>query len=69
MVGKGIRKISAEAVLTAIVVPVIFWFFSFVISSYQSFAEVQDIKDDIKEIKTDVKTLLKTTGGGHYGRN
>ena len=24
---------------------------------------------DIKEIKTDVKTLLKTTRGGNYGRD
>lgn len=57
--GKELRKISGEAVLTAVLVPVAFWFFSFVLSSYQSFAEVSNIKEDIKEIKADVKTLLR----------
>ena len=57
------KKIGAEAILTGIIAPLIiglvFWFSSFVISTYTLMAEVTDQKSDILEIKADVKTLLK----------
>jgi len=70
---KQIRKWGAEAILTGMVLPLIvgflFWFISFVITSYQTMAEVSNLKSDIVEIKenvkdtnTDVKEILKTIG-------
>jgi hypothetical protein len=62
-----LKKIGAEAILTAILVPVIFWFAGFVVSSYNTMAEVSNLKSDIEEVKltvketnVDVKDILKT---------
>jgi hypothetical protein len=51
------KKIGAEAILATIVIPVIFWFAGFVISSYNTFAEVNNQKEDLREIKQDVKDI------------
>ena len=51
------KKIGAEAILTAIIVPLLFWFAGFVISSYNTFAEVSNQKEDLREIKQDVKEI------------
>lgn len=55
------KKIGAEAILTAIVAPffigTVFWFTSFVFSTYSAIAEVQNQKNDIQEIKIDVKEV------------
>lgn len=51
------KRIGAEAILTAIIIPVIFWFAGFVVSSYNTFAEVNNQKEDLQEIKQDVKEI------------
>lgn len=51
------KKIGAEAILSVIVAPLIIWFISFVFLSYQTRAEVEDQKNDIQEIKQDVKYI------------
>ena len=62
------RKISAEVILSVIAAPIFFWFLSFVLSSYQTQADVQDTKNDIQEIKEDVKYiknyLMENRNGG-----
>jgi hypothetical protein len=50
-------KIGAEAILAVIIAPLVVWFASFVLSSYQVAAEVSNIKEDIHEIKQDVKEI------------
>ncbi|MEY3786532.1 MAG: hypothetical protein RLZ75_737 [Pseudomonadota bacterium] len=56
-----IKKIGAEAILTSIFAPIIigvlFWFVSFVVSTYQVMGEVNNQKSDILEIKQDVKDV------------
>lgn len=60
---KWFRKIGAEAILTSMIAPIVLsllaWFASFVYTTYQAVAEVSNIKDDLKEIKTDVKDVKK----------
>jgi len=51
------KKFGAEAILTALIVPVLFWFAGFVVSSYNTFAEVSNQKEDLREIKQDVKEI------------
>lgn len=55
------KKIGAEAILTVIVAPLLigflFWFAGFVISTYSIMAEVTNSKGDIQEIKQDVKEI------------
>lgn len=51
------KKIGAEAILTALVLPIIAWFFGFVFSSYKTQADVENTKSDIQEIKQDVKYI------------
>ena len=51
------KKIGAEAILAVIVAPVVVWFAGFVLSSYQVAAEVSSLKEDIHEIRTDVKEI------------
>jgi uncharacterized membrane protein len=55
------KKLGAEAILTTIFAPlligVVFWFFSFVLSSYQLRSEVDGQSSDIQEIKQDVKDI------------
>jgi hypothetical protein len=51
------KRIGAEAILTAIIVPVSFWFATFIISAYETRAEVSDLKNDILEIKQDTKYI------------
>lgn len=51
------KKIGAEVVLASIIIPVIFWFAGFVVSSYNVFAEVNNQKEDLREIKQDVKEI------------
>lgn len=51
------KKLGAEAILTAMLTPFIVWFVSFVISSYKIEAEVENTKSDIQEIKQDVKYI------------
>ena len=58
--GSGfIKKIGADTILAAIVIPIIAWFFSFVFSTYSAIGEVSSVKDDIKEIKRDVRDINK----------
>lgn len=56
------KKFFAESILTAIFAPLIVafigWFGVFVVSTYQAMATIENQSADIKEIKTDVKTLL-----------
>jgi cell division protein FtsL len=57
------KKLGAEAILVSIVVPLIFWFAGFIISTYELKAEVSDLRSDVSEIKSDVKevkTILMT---------
>ena len=56
------KKIGAETILAVIVAPVAIWFFSFIVNTYQVAAEVSNIKEDIREIKADVKVLLMNKG-------
>jgi len=51
------RKISADIILTAIILPMILWFISFIFTSYQTQAEVESMGQDISEIKQDVKEI------------
>jgi cell division protein FtsL len=55
------KRLGAEAILTTIFAPliigVVFWFFSFVLSSYQLRSEVEGQNSDIQEIKQDVKDI------------
>jgi cell division protein FtsL len=51
------NKITLEAIIITIMAPVIGWFISFVISSYQSQAEISNIKSDILEIKKDTRFI------------
>ena len=63
------KKIGADAILTAVFVPIVFWFAGFVISSYNTFAEVNNQKEDLKEIKQDVKEIKNflINNGGKNG--
>lgn len=55
------KKIGAEAILATIIAPLaigfVFWFSGFVISTYNAIAEINSQKDDILEIKQDVKEV------------
>lgn len=55
------KKLFAESVLSIIVAPIIlsilYWFSAFVITTYQAIAEVNNQKEDILEIKQDVKEV------------
>lgn len=51
------KKLGADAILSAIFIPVLFWFAGFVVSSYTTFAEVDGQKETLKEIKEDVKFI------------
>lgn len=53
----NLRKLSAEAILSVIVAPAVIWFISFVFTSYETRAEIEDQKKDIQEIKEDVKYI------------
>lgn len=61
------KKIGAETILAAIIAPVVIWFFSFILNTYQVAAQVSDLKDDIKETKTDIKEIKSflITNGVH----
>lgn len=51
------KRIGAEAILAVIIAPIVWWFVSFVFTSYQVQADVENTKDDIQEIKQDVKYI------------
>jgi TRAP-type C4-dicarboxylate transport system permease small subunit len=55
------KKLTTETILTTIFAPLliggVFWFFSFVLSSYQLRSEVEGQSSDIQEIKQDVKDI------------
>lgn len=55
------KKVGVEAILTAIIAPVLlgllFWFAGFVLSTYSLMADVSNTKGDIQEIKQDVKEI------------
>jgi len=70
MTNKDFRKLGAEAIFTGMLAPIVIgfigWFVSFVVSTYQVKADVdnlertiQEIKTDVKETKTDVKEIIK----------
>lgn len=50
-------KIGAEAILAVIIAPLIIWFAGFVLSTYQVQADVENTKQDLQEIKQDVKYI------------
>lgn len=52
-----LKKVGAEAILGIILAPLFIWFMGFIISTYQVMAEVNGQKDDIREIKQDVKEI------------
>jgi energy-converting hydrogenase Eha subunit B len=54
---KLFKKIGAEAILAIIIAPFIAWFLTFVISTYVAMAEISNNKEDLKEIKQDVKDI------------
>lgn len=54
---KMFKLIGAETILAVIVAPLIVWFFTFVISTYVAIAEISNNKEDLKEIKQDVKDI------------
>jgi len=51
------KKLTIETILVVISAPLVAWFIGFVASSYEIKAQVGDQKDDIKEIKQDVKDI------------
>lgn len=51
------KKITADAILTAIAVPVIIWILSFIFMAYETQGSVNNVIDDIKEIKQDIKEI------------
>jgi len=51
------KKLTIEAILTAILAPIAIWFISFVSTSYKTQADVENTKGDIQEIKQDVKYI------------
>jgi hypothetical protein len=51
------KKIGADAILIAMVAPIVAWLISLLISFYDVRAQVSDEKTDIQEIKTDVKYI------------
>lgn len=51
------KRFSPEVIISVIVAPMLFWFLSFILSSYQTMAEVENNKGDIQEIKQDVKYI------------
>lgn len=53
----NLRKLSAEAILSVIIAPAVIWFITFVFTSYETRAEIEDQKKDIQEIKEDVKYI------------
>lgn len=64
------KKIGAETILSVMIAPFVIWFLSFVLSTYQLRAEVENQQNDLKEIKQDVreiKNFLITKGdrNGH----
>ena len=52
------KKLIAEGILTVMAAPLIIWFISFVAGTYKTEAEVQNTKQDIQEIKLDVKYII-----------
>lgn len=54
---KRAMKIGAEAIMIGVVIPVIAWGFSFIMSAYASMSKVTSLEEDIKEIKMDVKEI------------
>lgn len=55
------KKIGAELILSAIIVPILAWFFASIIalqSSYATLKERSDIREEtLREIKDDVKFI------------
>jgi hypothetical protein len=50
-------RLGAEAILAVIVAPFFIWFMSFIMSTYELQAKVENTKEDIQEIKQDVKYI------------
>lgn len=53
----NVKRVGAELVLAPVIVGIIFWFSSFVLSSYSAFGDINNLKDDLKEIKKDTKEI------------
>lgn len=53
----GLKKIEFEAIIAVMAAPIIAWFISFIVGSYQSQAEVSGLKQDILEIKADTRYI------------
>jgi len=53
----NLKKLKLEAILFTMIAPLLAWFISFVASSYQSQAEVSNLKSDILEIKADTRFI------------
>ena len=51
------KKLGAEAILATILAPLAIWFITFVFSAYKTEAEVDNQKNDIQEIKSDVRYI------------
>lgn len=54
-----LKKLGADAIMLGIIIPLIAWGFSFILSAYASMNKVTSLEDDIKEIKADVKDINK----------
>ena len=52
-------RITWKSILTLLLVPIIAWAFSFILTVYSTEAEVTNMKSDIQEIKQDVKFLVQ----------
>lgn len=54
---KTIKTLGADAILTAMIIPFIAWFISFIVDTKQAIASIGNTKEDIQEIKDDVKFI------------
>jgi cell division protein FtsL len=52
-----VKKVGTEAILVVIVSPFAVWFLGFVFSTYQVAAEVSSLKQDIQEVRQNVKEI------------
>jgi hypothetical protein len=54
---KKLKTLGADAILTAMIIPFIAWFISFIVDTKQAIASIGSTKEDIQEIKDDVKFI------------
>ena len=53
----NIKKLSADVILSAIAVPAAIWIVSFVFMAYETQGNVNNVIEDIREMKQDIKEI------------